>query len=108
MLLSQLLQESFLLLMFFAYARIAKGQASELAAMNFVTQVADIAYAILGGMGTATAILIAIPLGKKKIEEARNNGRYIQGYVIVFSLILSLAMLIFLPIYQSLTGEDPF
>lgn len=107
-LLSQLLQESFLLLMFFAYARIAKGQAKELAAMNFVTQVADIAYAILGGMGTATAILIAIPLGKKKIEEARNNGRYIQGYVIVFSLILSLAMLIFLPIYQSLTGEDPF
>lgn len=107
-LLSQLLQESLLLFMFFAYARIEKGKASNLASMNFVAQVADICYAILGGMGTATAVYIALPLGKNEKEEAKRNGRYIQIYVIIFSILLAILMLIFLPIYQAITGPNAF
>ncbi len=106
--LSQLLQEALTIMMFMAYAKIQQASIKEISAITFTQQVVDVCYAIIGGMGTATAIFIGEPIGQNKVEEAKNNGRYLLSYIIVFSLGLSLMMLVFLPIYQSITEKNIF
>lgn len=105
---SQYLQEAIFFLMFFAYARIPSKDNYLLSNIAFVSQIVDVCYALLGGMGTATAIYIAHPLANQEKEEALEKGRYLQTYVFFFSLLLSMLMLVFLPIYEGIVGKNHF
>ncbi len=105
---SALLQEALVIMMFLSYAKIKSSSLNDISSITFTTQIVDVCYAIIGGMGTATAIYIGEPIGKGKKEEAKKNSYYLVGYIVVFSLVLSILMLIFLPIYQGITEKSAF
>ena len=104
---AQVLTEAMAIFMFFAYAQIDSGNASNIAAVNLSSRVVDIVTAFVGGMGTAAAIMVGMRLGAGKIEEAKQNARWQIGYVIALSLITVLIMICMIPFVQVMNDFQP-
>ena len=105
--LSQLLFEAMQIFFFFAYAQIEKGNQETILAVGLTGQVVDICYALIGGMGTATAVFIGANVGKNEKQKARQRGNWILSYVVVYSLLLSLFILLFIPLSKWIYGDVP-
>ncbi len=103
---AQVLTEALAVFMFFAYARIDSGNATNIAAVNVSTRVVELIHAFVGGMGTAAAILVGTRLGAGKIEEAKRNARWQIGYIVMMSLVTVLIMIGLIPIIQYLFSFD--
>lgn len=97
MVLAQVLTEVLAIFMFFAYARIDSGNASNIAAVNLSSRVVDLVVAFVGGMGTAAAIMVGTRLGAGKIEEAKQNARWQIGYILFISIITVAIMISLIP-----------
>ena len=104
---AQVLTEAMAIFMFFAYAQIDSGNASNIAAVNMSSRVVDIVTAFVGGMGTAAAIMVGMRLGAGKIEEAKQNARWQIGYVVALSLITVLIMICLIPFVQLINNFQP-
>jgi putative MATE family efflux protein len=103
---AQVLTESLAVFMFFAYARIDSGNATNIAAVNVSSRVVELIHAFIGGMGTAAAILVGTRLGAGKIEEAKRNARWQIGYIVIMSFVTVLIMIGLIPIVQFLFSFD--
>ncbi len=104
---AQVLTEAMAIFMFFAYAHIDSGNASNIAAVNLSSRVVDIVVAFVGGMGTAAAIMVGMRLGAGKIEEAKQNARWQIGYVVAVSLVTVLIMICMIPFVQYVNDFQP-
>jgi putative MATE family efflux protein len=99
---AQILTESLAIFMFFTYARIDAGNASNIAAINLSARVVDLVSAFIGGMGTAAIILVGSRLGAGKVQEARQNAKWQMGYISIFSVVTILIMMLCIPVMQSI------
>lgn len=97
---SQLLTQAMAIFMLFIFARIEIGNATNVAAFTVSTQILDIVVVFIGGMGTAAAVMIGGKLGANQVEEAKANARYQLAYVMVFSLIASGVLVLFIPLVR--------
>lgn len=104
---SQLLFEAMQIFFFFAYAQIERGNQETILAVGLTAQVVDICYALIGGMGTATAVFIGANIGKNEKQKAKQRGNWILSYVIAYSLLLSLLVLLFIPLSKWIYGDVP-
>lgn len=105
--LSQFLFEVMQIFFFFAYAQIEKGNQETILAVGLTGQVVDICYALIGGMGTATAVFIGANIGKNDKQKAKQRGNWILSYVIVYSIFLSLLVFLFIPLSKWVYGDVP-
>ena len=99
---AQILTESLAIFMFFTYARIDAGNASNIAAINLSARVVDLVSAFIGGMGTAAIILVGSRLGAGKVLEARQNAKWQMGYISIFSVGTIFIMILLIPFMQSI------
>ncbi len=52
----------------------------------------DLFYVLFSGMATATSVLIGIPLGAGKLEEARDNGYKLFVFSLLLSVVFGISM----------------
>ena len=107
MIFAQVITEAIGIFMFFAYARIEAGNAGNIAAVNLSSRIVDIVVSLVGGMGSAASILVGMRIGAGKIEEARTNARWQLGYISVFSLISTAAMIALIPLVTAVYQFEP-
>lgn len=98
MMFAQVVTEAINVFMFFAFARIEAGNAGNIAAVNLSSRIVDIVISLVGGMGSAASILVGMRLGAGNVEEARTNARWQLGYISLFSLFSTLAMIGLIPV----------
>lgn len=104
--LAQLITESLAIFMFFTYARIDAGNASNIAAINLSARVVDLVTAFVGGMGTAAIILVGGRLGAGNLAAARTHARWQLSYISVVSMITILIMIGLIPLMQWIYQYD--
>jgi putative MATE family efflux protein len=103
---AQILTETLAIFMFFTYARIDAGNATNIAAINLSARVVDLVTAFVGGMGTASIILVGSRLGAGKVQEAKQHARWQLSYIGLISLMTVFLMITLIPIMQFIYQFD--
>ena len=107
LLVSQALTQTMAIFMLFVFARIEVGNATNVAAFTVSTQLVDIVVVFIGGMGTAASVMIGSRLGANQLEEAKQNARYQVTYVILFSILASIVLVLLIPLTEIAFNFDP-
>jgi putative MATE family efflux protein len=97
---AQIITEILGYFMFFVYARIDAGNATNIAAINLSMRVVTLVTAFVGGMGTAAIILVGSRLGAGQIAQAKQHARWQLSYISLVSLFTIFLMIGFTPLIQ--------
>ncbi|MFV0379821.1 MAG: MATE family efflux transporter [Anaerorhabdus sp.] len=77
------------------YMLYSKGGADVGAGYMVASTVSDIFFILFAGMGAASTVLIAQPLGANNLEEGRSNGYRLIGLSALMSLVFAFSMFMF-------------